>query len=146
MKYITFLFLVLSISSCTYNVNAISKNNIEDKEDAEKITNALYESIQNEDLEKAHVYFSKRFLEVTNKDELDSIIIKTNNQLGKIIKVELMEWKTEVKKGTSPLSDYALTYKIGREKYESEELIILQKENGEIKILVYRVNSEGFIK
>jgi hypothetical protein len=39
-----------------------------------------------------------------------------------------------------------LTYKIGREKYESEELIILQKENGEIKILVYRVNSEGFIK
>jgi hypothetical protein len=146
MKYITFLFLVLSISSCTYNVNAISKNNIEDKEDAEKITNALYESIQNEDLEKAHVYFSKRFLEVTNKDELDSIIIKTNNQLGKIIKVELMEWKTEVKKGTSPVSDYALTYKIGREKYESEELIILQKENGEIKILVYRVNSEGFIK
>jgi hypothetical protein len=146
MKYITFLFLVLSISSCTYNVNAISKNNIEDKEDAEKITNALYESIQNEDLEKAHVYFSKRFLEVTNKDELDSIIIKTNNQLGKIIKVELMEWKTEVKKGTSPVSDYALTYKIGREKYESEELIILQKENGEIKILGYRVNSEGFIK
>lgn len=66
--------------------------------------------------------------------------------MGKIIKVELMEWKTEVKKGTSPVSDYALTYKIGREKYESEELIILQKENGEIKILGYRVNSEGFIK
>ena len=136
----------LAITSCNFNANISSDNREQDKNDAEEITSLMYAYLENKDFEKAHAFFSPRFFEVTPQKKLDEIFITSDKQLGTVKTRNLIKWETRVKSGTNSSSEYLLVYNVIREKFNSTEMIRLEKEKNEIKIIAYNVQSDGFIK
>lgn len=146
LNILTIIFLTTIMISCNLNVNSTMENREEDKDEAERVTMLFYAYLESNEFEKTHSFFSPKFIEVTSLSDLDTILVRSNRELGKVKNKELMGWQTNVKSGTDPSSEYFLVYKVTREKYDSKESIRLQKENEKIKILAYNVESEGFNK
>lgn len=148
MKKTTLLILLISfLASCSFNANITRDNREEDKKEAEKITSQFYVYLKNKEYEQVYDFFSPLFYEVTSKSQLDSLFASSVETLGDIKNSELIHWETKVKSGTDASSEYYFVYKISREKFESTEKIGLKKDkNNKIKILGYRIESEGYNK
>ncbi|MNY82534.1 hypothetical protein D3C86_2247020 [compost metagenome] len=54
------------------------------------------------------------------------------------------QWKTESITGANTRTEYFYNYKVSRTNFDSKESFILVKENDEIKIVRYNVESKGF--
>lgn len=137
--------LTLSImTSCHYNSQYLNRE--EDKNEAEQVTNKLYDFLKSKNYEGTNDLFSKKFFEVTDKEKLLKIYAMTNEKLGDLITTEVESWETKVVKGSNPSSNYVLVYKNKYERFEARETITLTKEeDGQIRILGYNINSDGFI-
>jgi hypothetical protein len=138
-------FAALLVSGCSFN--STFTNNIEDRKDAEKVTNKLYELIKKKDYEATTVLFSKRFFDASNKEKLFEIFNATNVKLGSLEKTEIGQWETQRVEGTDPSANYALQYNNQYTNYQATETIRLTREkDGAIKIISYNINSDGFFK
>ncbi|ROI00681.1 hypothetical protein [Chryseobacterium daecheongense] len=138
-KLYLLLFIAFLLISCSFNQTFSNRES--DKIDAEKISDKFYwELMYGPNREKTYELFSDKFFEVTNKDKLNDILTVSQNELGPIEEHTLVKWETLVVKGTNPKSEYILVYNVKRSISNTEETLSMQKENGVIKIVGYRVN------
>ncbi len=140
---LTIFCVCLFIVSC--NFNATYEDRIEDKNDAQKITNTFYDLLKAQKYKETYGLFSKRFFQITDTSKLNTLYDVISQRLGAIDEVNLDHWKTEIIKGSNPSSNYALFFLVKRDKYESRETVSLTKENGSIKIVGYNVISPGLL-
>jgi len=143
-KTFTFFLCLICFSFTGCHFNSRNINSDEDKNDAEKITKEFYDLLKKADYVKTYKLFGKNFFVATDTSKLNDLFITTNEKLGPIESMELGEWETIVVTGTDAKSDYALQYIVKHEKFEAKETFRLTKENGQIKIVGYNVNSDGF--
>ncbi len=132
------------ITSCHFNDQYLDRE--EDKNDAEKITSEFYKNLQNHDSIALFKLFSDKFWGNTDSIKFYKDISNIEGKLGKLEKIELDHWNTRVVEGTDPISEYVLYYLNKYEKHEAKETINLLKENGQIKIVGYNINSDGFLQ
>ncbi|MEO6149133.1 MAG: hypothetical protein ABIN95_02155 [Mucilaginibacter sp.] len=137
-------FFIVAITGCNYSSTAI--NSEKDKAAAESVAGMLYLDIQNKDYDDPAKLFSKQFFTVTSREKLKEIFVSTNKKLGDLKDTNLTKWDTKVVKGTNPSANYQLVYNNTYKNYAAEEIITLIMEDGKIKIIGYRINSEGFFK
>jgi len=134
---ISMLFLV----GC--NVNTVHPNEISDKEDAEKIAEQLFSSLEQNNFLEAQDLFSDRFFEVTPRDSLNSIFERVKT-LGKFKHRTLADWNTFRITGSNPKAEYTLNYVTEYSLFPAQEIIKMEREDSLIKIISYHVYSDGF--
>lgn len=127
-------------------MNAANKNREEDKAEGERITNQYFDLLSKKQYLSVYTLLSPRLQALSPIDSIIRIYEMTEEKLGTIEDINLESWETFVQTGTSPKSEYVYKYKVKRTKFESEELFRLEKEGDSIKILQYKINSEGFLK
>lgn len=138
------ILLVVTMTSCHFNSQYINRE--EDKKDAEKVTSQLYELLRAKDYESTTKLFSKKFLEVTDKEKLFRIFVITNEKLGDLKTTEIETWETRRVEGTNPSAGYAFIYKNTYDSFPAKETIrLMREEDGQIRIISYNINSDGFI-
>lgn len=140
MKYISIFFL-LFFSNCTFNTSR--ENREEDKKEAEKVTQKFFTLIKENNKQALYNLFSDKFFNVTSNDQLNQMLDIADKEGGKIKKITLSHWETNVVKGTDPKSEYYLAYYNIRDKMNTEEIFSLQKENNDIKIVGYKINLDN---
>lgn len=140
MKKIFLISSLLIFESCYFNTSLINEES--ERKKGEKITNAFYEYVKNQDLDGSiKPYFSKELLAITPIDQLDSLFLLINNKSRNYISKELEEWSTKRQKGIHESWQCKLTYSVKYEKGNSKEFFELIKENDSIKILNYNFRS-----
>lgn len=147
MKKVVLTIIVIVVSficvECSFNGTYVDE--VSEKIKAEKITEKLYGYIDKKNYKNAEKLFSESFFKVTNRQMLNDIFIKTNNDLVEYISNKLIDWKTKRIIGNNPSTEYLLVYDISYKSFKAKETINLLKEGQEIKIIGYNVNSEGFL-
>ena len=134
---------LLLCASCTFNITY--KNRGIDKQAAEQVLTRLYICLENKDYKSADTLFSKDFYKVTPKEKLNGLFAMTDDKLGDIQDTNIAEWQTEVVTGTNPSSDYVFLYTNKYKYYDGQVKIHLIKDpDGKIRILGYRIQSDGF--
>ncbi len=141
-RILLYILIGFSLTSCHFNTTY--SNREEDKKDAEKITSQFYDLVKQNDYTKTYKLFSEKFFAITDTVKLNNIFRTTVEKLGAIESMTLDKWETNVVKGTDEKSDYALQYIVKHKRFDSKETFTLTKENGEIKIIGYNINSDGF--
>jgi len=132
----------LALSSCHFNSSYVNRE--EDKADGEKVTRKLYDLLKGKRYTEAYSLFSPEFYKVTDTGKLRDMFIASEEKLGSVQSLTLENWNTVSVKGTDNRSEYRYVYTVRRANYASKEDISLRKEDGDIKILGYQVNSDGF--
>ena len=142
------IFFVFSISlifvSCRFNSSYINRE--EDKRDAEQAIAQFYELLKNQDYKGTYRLFDKRFFEVTDTQKLNEIYDISFEKLGDVESYNIEKWETQAIVGTDPKTNYVFLLNVRRSDFASKETITLLKEKGEIKIMGYHVNSDGFFQ
>jgi len=140
MKKIYFLFIALLLISC--NFNQFYKDRESDKKDGEKIPQKFYWELRyGANQEDIYKLFGEKFFAVTTKDKLAELINVTQNKIGPVQEYNLVKWETMIVKGSNARSEYFFTYDVKRGTEHTEETFTMEKnENGDIKIVGYRVN------
>jgi hypothetical protein len=136
--------MFLLVASCSCNTSFTNRES--DVKEAQDFANKFYDLLKSNDFDKTYSLYSKDFYENTDTSELNKIYQGTLSNLGEIKSIDMEQCETRVVNGTDSKAEYVMLYKVGRAKYASEELIRLEKKNNKMKILSYRVNSEGFVK
>jgi len=136
--------ILLTVVCCTFKSTYVNEDS--QREKAEKIADSLYSHINKQQYEKCERLFSDKFFEVTGKNGLRDIFLKTRKSLGEYNSKKLIDWKTTRIEDTDSHIDYLLIYNVRYEKYEAMETIRLLNEDNTIKIIAYNVDSEGFLK
>lgn len=138
------MFILLTMTACHFNSQY--RNREEDKQDAEKITNQLFEQLKANDYEAANKLFSKKFFSVTDKETLFKIFSMTSEKLGPLKETEILKWETNRLEGSNPKAEYAFIYKCAFEKFPAKVTIrLIREEDGKIRIISYHVDSVGFL-
>lgn len=139
MKKYIIIPIVYVIVSCSYD--KIYENRQEDRQDAQKVINKFYYSIQH-DNNKKEVFklFSNRFFQEVGKERFEKILDKTDRDFGNINDYQLSNSWTQVIKGSNPISKYELSYIVRRDSTQTKEYFKLQKEKDSIKIISYRLD------
>jgi hypothetical protein len=143
LKVLFYSSICLLAASCHFNSS--STNSQADVDEAEAFGTKFYNLVKSGNFEKTYPLFSKEFFEATDTPALKAIFSATLSNLGEIKEIKVEQCATEVVHGTDARSEYAIAYKIERSKYASEEVLQLQKQNGKIRIMSYKVNSEDFV-
>jgi hypothetical protein len=137
------LSLFILLTSCHFN--STFNNRVEDKDDAQKTTEWFYDMLKSQDYKATYELFSDKFYAVTDTQKLSDLFHATNERLGSIETFNMVKCETHVIEGTDEQANYALIYSVKRKNYDSKETLVLDKENGKIKIVSYSVNSDGFL-
>ena len=98
------------------------------------------------DYEATTKLFSKKFFEVTDKEKLFKMFTMTTEKLGDLQATEIETWETRRIEGSNPSANYAFVYKNLYDKFPAKETIrLLREEDGQIRIISYNINSDGFL-
>ncbi|KAB1230979.1 hypothetical protein [Chryseobacterium viscerum] len=136
-KSILILFSFLFVG-CSYD--KIYENRETDRQDAEKIINKFYYSIQQNEREETFKLFSGRFFKEVDKERFEQILDKTKRDFGKVKDFQITNSWTQVIKGSNTQSRYELSYIVTRDSTQTKEYFKMQKENDSIKIINYRLD------
>jgi len=136
--------ICLFVSSCRFNT---SYNNREaDKQDGEELIVEFYELLKNKEYNRTYTFFDKRFFEATDTQKLNEIYDISFEKLGDVESYDIEKWETQAVVGTDPKTNYVFQLNVKRSDFGSKETLTLIKEENEIKIIGYHVDSEGFFK
>ena len=139
------LLIIMCLSNCSFNSQYINRE--EDKKDAERITTQLYDFLKDQNYKETLEFFSDKFFEVTDQEQLIKIYTKTREKLGDLKEIKIEQWETRRIEGTNPSASYMLIYVNQYEKYEAKETIqLIREDDSEIKIVAYNINSMGFME
>lgn len=136
--------ILLFTASCNFNTSV--SNREADIQEAEKFGAQFYRILKEGDFEKAYPLFSKDFYRVVDTPGLNRMLTATASKLGEIKSIYVVDCQTLIVKGTDSRSEYTILYRVERSKNASEEIIKMGKENNKIKIMAYKVNSDGFLE
>lgn len=143
-KFFYIIPICLTFFSCHFN--STYNNREADKQDGEKAIAVFYELLKSKSIEDTYRLFDRRFFEVTDTQKLNEIYDISFSKLGNVESYDIEKWETQAVVGTDPKTNYVFLLKVRRSSYVSKETVTLQKENDEIKIISYHVNSEGFLR
>lgn len=129
-------------SSCTFN--NIHVNEEVEREQAESIIGSFYYALQTKRFADAEALFSETFYKKTKKEDLHKILVKTQEMLGDYKDGTLVDWKTRRISGSNSLTEYLLVYHVRYNNHKATETVGLIREKEEIRIVEYRIASEGF--
>jgi len=135
--FITILFLLLLIG-CDFNT--FRKNKIEDKQEAEKVTEKFYSLVKDNNKPEIIKLFSDKFLKATSSKDLNQLLDWAITEGKNSSSHSLSAWQTLVVKGTNSKSEYSFTYNVQRGKISTQEIFTLEKEDNKIKIVTYQIN------
>lgn len=139
------ILFMITMTACHFNSQYLNRE--EDKKEAEKITNELYQLLKEKNYDATTKLFSKKFFEVTDKEKLFKIFGMTIEKLGKLKVIEIEKWETRRVEGSNPLAEYAFVYKNTYSNFPARETIkLIREEDGKIRIIAYNINSDGFIE
>src|SRR5476651_601248 len=85
-------FIAICFTACQFNSTYLNRD--EDKKDAEKVTNQLFDFIKNKKYEESYALYSDKFWEVTSKQKMKSYDSITNAKLGELDSINLDKWET----------------------------------------------------
>jgi hypothetical protein len=137
------VLLVVVAGGCVFSTTY--SNRAQDKQEAEKVNNLLFDDLKSKNYDAAYKLFSKDFFAATNKEKLSNIFTFTQDKLGNLKTAEVSQWETRIITGTNPSADYQFVYKNRYQKYPAEVTIRLTKETGgKLKIIGYHISSDGF--
>lgn len=146
MKTLTFGTILLFVTMTSCHVNSQYINRDEDKKEGELVTNKLYELLKAKDYEATTKLFSKKFFEVTDKEKLFKMFTMTAEKLGDLQTIEIETWETRRIEGSNPSANYGFVYKNTYDKFPAKETIrLVREEDGQIRIISYNINSDGFL-
>jgi len=132
------------IAGCHFN--STYNNREVDKQDGEKAVSEFYELLKNKNYKGTYTFFDKRFFEVIDTQKLNEIYEIAFEKLGSVESYDIEQWGTESVVGTDPKTNSQFLCNVKRSNFVSKETITLIKEKGEIKIISYHVNSDGFFR
>lgn len=139
-------FLILTLSMCSCNTNKTYNDRECDKAEGEIVVRKLYRAIHGGDYSNVVELLSTKFLNNTDTVQLFNLFRFANERLGTIDSMYLDSWQTSVMEGASPKSSYSFTFIVFRRKSPSKEMVKLEKENGEIKIVSYNIDSKKILQ
>jgi len=150
MKYIRYglfiLVLVCIVTACKHNFYTQRKNDLSDKREAEKVMGLFYGNLILEQKEENIKFYSEKYLEVSDQNEINRQTEVIENKLGKVIGKELKSWETSVVTGMNPKAEYLLVFDVEREKHNSVETYYLMKDpDDSIRIYSNSIDSKGFL-
>ncbi|MNU17101.1 hypothetical protein D3C71_52810 [compost metagenome] len=138
-----FLFIFCIVfTSCHFNSTYLNRE--VDKNEGDKVVLRFYDLLKNRDYNEVYKLFGPQFFEVTDTSQLEKLFNMTVIKLGPIKNMGIDQWKTESITGANTRTEYFYNYKVSRTNFDSKESFILVKENDEIKIVRYNVESKGF--
>lgn len=143
-KFFYIIPICLTLFSCHFN--STYNNREADKQDGEKAIAVFYELLKSKSIEETYRLFDRRFFEVTDTQKLNEIYDISFSKLGNVESYDIEKWETQAVVGTDPKTNYVFLLNVKRSSYVSKETVTLQKENDEIKIISYHVNSDGFLR
>lgn len=138
MKNCYIILLTFLLVSCDFNT--FRENKVEDKEEAQKVTEKFYSYLKKNNKEEIKKLFSPKFFKITSVKDFEQLLDWQINEGKKESAHSLVHWQTLVTKGTSAKSNYILEYDVKRGKIGTEEIFTLEKINGDIKIITYELN------
>ena len=125
---------------CTISSNKTIENGLEDKFDAESITNDFFKYQKSNDIKATIEMFSADFIRKNGKDNLIKLLNNNRLKLGSLKKYSLEKWETKIIKGSNSSSYYFLVYNNEYEKYHATESFQMNKGFfGKIKITDYKL-------
>ena len=136
----TYFLIVLSIflTSCYHDQTYRNRN--ADKNDAEKVTEKFYSSIDSNKKQETLDLFSSLFFKKTNPKDLNAILDWAVKEAKTGSSHKLTNWHTLVIEGTDPKSEYTLTYNATRGSVNTEETFNMEKEKDQIKIVGFKID------
>jgi len=141
MKKIYLLIISFLLMSCSFNQTFSNRES--DKNEAEKISRKFYwELLYGGNQDDLYKLFGEQFFAVTSEEKLNELNLTSQNEIGQIQDYNLVKWETLVVQGSNPRSEYVLTYDVKRERGKTQETFSMNKEEGEIKIIGYRINQD----
>lgn len=138
MKKNILILISFLLVSCSYD--KIYENREVDRQDAQKVINKFYYSIQQNEREEVFKLFSDRFFKEVGKERFEKILDKTELDFGKVKDFQLTNSWTQVVKGSNTQSRYELSYIVTRDSTQTKEYFKMQKKNDSIKIINYRLD------
>ncbi|UCC94774.1 MAG: DUF4019 domain-containing protein [Candidatus Omnitrophota bacterium] len=120
---------------------------VQDTGVAENLAAIYYESIKAKNFDKAQELCGPQFFQRTSREDFLQLLQTINKKLGNLQSYKLAGFHVRKQIGIPSGNYYILQYKVTYSKYSAAEVLTLFKPSGgEIKILGYNVNSEGFFK
>ncbi|WP_430612309.1 hypothetical protein [Flavobacterium sp. JP2137] len=143
MKLRLLLFLVVPLFVAC-NSNAKSGGLRQDERAAEAIGGWLYYYSMNKNYDSIYNLMGQDYFAKTSKEQLKNYIIEKEEKLGEIKTFEIKDWKKHQAEGDSDIdAQYVLRYKVEYVNGASEETLYLSKEDGDLKIMDYKVAAAG---
>jgi hypothetical protein len=137
--------LVISLTAC--NVNRTYMNREEDKNEAQKVTDAFYTMVRDSNYNGTLKLYSDTFFTVSPKEKLFQVYLMSEKKLGRLQRAQLTKAESKVVEGSNPVALYALQYTNRYDSAQALETFQLRKErDGKIRILAYNINSDAFFK
>lgn len=136
------LFVSAIMESC--HLNSTYYNRASEKQEGEKVVAQFYESVKSKNFKETYKLFDRRFFEVTDTQKLNDMYDVSFEKLGNVLSYDIGRWETDATVGTDAKTNYRFLCDVKRTNFASQETITLVKEKGEIKIIGYHLNSDGF--
>ncbi|MCZ4696203.1 hypothetical protein DWB61_16165 [Ancylomarina euxinus] len=146
-KLMLLVIFGIMLMGCIMSPNEIIINGIEDKIDAEEITDKFYSCRKVYDLEGMIGLFSTKYIKMNDHQSLADAKLKVADFLdlnivryGAVKKRSLVSWETKIVKASKSSSYYFLAYKNEYVNYQVLESFKMTKElYGRIRIIDYKL-------
>jgi len=143
-KYLFCAVIICMSFFCSCHLNSTLKNREKDKIEGQKVVEKFYKMVKDKKYKETYSLIGSQWFALMDTPEINNMYHRLSNKLGEIENYQLNQWETLVRVGTDDTAIYTYLYAVKREKFSSEEQFQLVKENNEIKIIGYHVNSQGF--
>ena len=143
-RIINCFFFMIFLSSCNFSGNVSFSNEEEEKTNAESVAAEFFMAVSQSDFERTLPLFSESFFALTSEEQMLENLKETKVKLGNFETFKLSDWKTLRVKGSGSKSEYLLVYDVKYSNFDAQEIFSMVKEGEKVKIVGYRINSDGF--
>lgn len=134
--------LVASFVWGACNSNGNKGHMKQDKRAAETVGGWLYFYTMNGNYDSIYNLMSDDYYKKTSKEQLANYIKQKESKLGAVKNFVVKEWSLNEAKDTHPEANYVLKYDVEYDRGKSEETLYLSREDKQVKIVDYEVESE----
>ena len=138
IKFLPGILSAIMLIGCTLNSNKTLINRLEEKYEAEEITNEFFKYQDTNDTAVVGL-FSDSFVKKNGKEQLIELLNKNKIRFGSLKKITLERWETEFVPGTNSSSEYFLVFNNEYENHHVKESFKMHKGyGGKIEVINYK--------
>jgi hypothetical protein len=133
------VILVIGIAYIALNAKSIAPG--------QSVASQFYSDLESGNIQTTSTLYDAAFLHVTPMQNMTIFLNSLDYKLGNVTGYSLQGWNDNFTPGTTPVATVDLYYNVTRTKYDSQEHIILFKDNNNASYLIagYDVNSTGLL-